>query len=125
MSVQGTGTVTVTPVHHLDSAKVLAPPRSWREALSPFPPSLPPSQMLMDVFVHTAPPEYMVRRTHFHDFMLGIHKKLRHFKGKDDQVMRVADHLVQVGSGLWCLGGTLVARDSWHCRWRKTWFRCG
>ena len=52
--------------------------------------------MLMDVFVHTAPPEFMVHRTHFHDFMLNIHKMLRQFKGKDDQVKRVADHLIQV-----------------------------
>ena len=52
--------------------------------------------MLMDIFVGCAPAEFKVVRTHFHDFMLGIHKKLRHFKGKDDQVMRVADHIMQV-----------------------------
>jgi predicted ATPase len=55
--------------------------------------------MLMDIFVQTAPPEFKVQRTHFHDFMLKIHKMLRNFKGKDDQVKRVADHLVQVTRG--------------------------
>ncbi|GAX74866.1 hypothetical protein CEUSTIGMA_g2312.t1 [Chlamydomonas eustigma] len=51
--------------------------------------------MLMDLFANEAPAGFKVHRTHFHDFMLGIHNKLRNFKGKDDQVLRVADQIAQ------------------------------
>jgi len=47
--------------------------------------------MLMDLFVATAPPEFEVTRTHFHDFMLDVHAKLRTFKGDADPLLRVAD----------------------------------
>ncbi|CAD7705031.1 unnamed protein product [Ostreobium quekettii] len=40
--------------------------------------------MLMDLFVVSAPPEFRVLRTHFHDFMLDIHSRLRtHTKTAD------------------------------------------
>jgi protein AFG1 len=51
--------------------------------------------MLMDVFVNTCSPDFKVTRTHFHDFMLGVHSKLRQYKGSEDPLRKVADNLVK------------------------------
>jgi cell division protein ZapE len=37
-----------------------------------------------------------VLRTHFHDFMLGVHMKLRTYKGDTDPLLRVADSIAKV-----------------------------
>ncbi|GBG00285.1 hypothetical protein Rsub_12964 [Raphidocelis subcapitata] len=47
--------------------------------------------MLMDMFVKAAPREFQVQRTHFHDFMLDVHSRLRHAAGEADPLRRVAD----------------------------------
>ncbi|KAF5836722.1 AFG1-like ATPase-domain-containing protein, partial [Dunaliella salina] len=51
--------------------------------------------MLMDLFVEAAPPELQVKRTHFHDFMLEVHTKLRDFKCDRDPLLRVADSIAK------------------------------
>ncbi|KAJ9515639.1 hypothetical protein QJQ45_021754 [Haematococcus lacustris] len=51
--------------------------------------------MLMDVFVASSPPDYKVLRTHFHDFMLDVHMKLRKYKGDTDPLLRVADSIAK------------------------------
>lgn len=38
-----------------------------------------------------------VLRTHFHDFMLDVHSKLRQYKSHQDPLLRVADQIAQVG----------------------------
>ncbi len=41
-------------------------------------------------------------RTHFHDFMLGVHEKLRKYKGDADPLLRVADSIAKVcAAGAW------------------------
>ena len=47
--------------------------------------------MLMDLFAACAPPEFKVVRTHFHDFMLDIHSKLREHQSTADPLRLVAD----------------------------------
>lgn len=44
---------------------------------------------------HPCPPPLplQVTRTHFHDFMLGVHSSLRKFKGSQDPLKQVADEL--------------------------------
>eukprot|EP00878_Enallax_costatus_P014061 GHUV01014705.1.p1 GENE.GHUV01014705.1~~GHUV01014705.1.p1 ORF type:complete len:299 (+),score=52.41 GHUV01014705.1:2088-2984(+) len=51
--------------------------------------------MLMDLLVASAPKEFQVERTHFHDFMLDIHGRLRHTKGESDPLKHVADDVAQ------------------------------
>ena len=51
--------------------------------------------MLMDVFVHSCAAEFKVTRTHFHNFMLGVHSKLRQYQGSEDPLRKVADNLVK------------------------------
>ncbi|KAF6261142.1 AFG1-like ATPase-domain-containing protein [Scenedesmus sp. NREL 46B-D3] len=47
--------------------------------------------MLMDLLVASAPKEFQVQRTHFHDFMLDVHGRLRHTHGEADPLKHVAD----------------------------------
>ncbi|EFN56104.1 hypothetical protein CHLNCDRAFT_22338, partial [Chlorella variabilis] len=47
--------------------------------------------MLMDLLAQTAPPNFNLERTHFHDFMIGVHQKLRHFASVADPLAHVAD----------------------------------
>lgn len=50
--------------------------------------------MLMDVFVRACPPEFQVKRAHFHDFMLDVHSRLRAAAGGGaDPLRRVADDI--------------------------------
>jgi len=49
--------------------------------------------MLMDMFVASRPPAVKVMRSHFHDFMLGIHKKLREQSQRQDPLGFVADSI--------------------------------
>ncbi|KAG1667947.1 hypothetical protein FOA52_008319 [Chlamydomonas sp. UWO 241] len=49
--------------------------------------------MLMDLFVDAAPAELQVLRTHYHDFMLDIHKSLRTHEGAEDPLRLVADKI--------------------------------
>ncbi len=58
----------------------------WRQALHPIASNL------------FKPPQ--VLRTHFHDFMLDIHSKLRQFKGSEDPLLKVADYLANVRRGV-------------------------
>lgn len=62
--------------------------------------------MLMDVFVKSCPPDFRVRRVHFHDFMLDVHSRLRAHKGEADPLRRVADELVAANKvrGGWVVG---------------------
>ena len=41
-----------------------------------------------------------VKRTHFHDFMIDVHTKLRDFKDDRDPLLRVADAFAKVRLGL-------------------------
>eukprot|EP00798_Chlamydomonas_sp_ICE-L_P027119 gene27119-2347_t len=51
--------------------------------------------MLMDMFVNCAPPEFKVKRIHFHEFMLDVHQKMHKLRGVEDPLLRVADQLSQ------------------------------
>jgi len=46
--------------------------------------------MLMDVFVECAPPSATVVRTHFHDFMLDVHKALKKYEARSNPLDIVA-----------------------------------
>lgn len=48
-----------------------------------------------------------VTRTHFHDFMLDVHSKLRAFKGDADPLLRVADATAKVGCVCVCVCGVM------------------
>jgi hypothetical protein len=55
---------------------------------------------------HTA---LQVKRTHFHDFMLDVHSRLRHFKGSTDPLKKVAEELAQTDKVRgWAAGGRLA-----------------
>lgn len=49
--------------------------------------------MLMDLFAACSPPEFKVTRTHFHDFMLDIHSRLRTHQSTPDPLSVVADEV--------------------------------
>ncbi|MEW5300286.1 MAG: hypothetical protein WDW36_003227 [Sanguina aurantia] len=49
--------------------------------------------MLMDLFVESAPSSFKVTRTHFHDFMLSVHSKLRTYSKHPDPLLKVADSI--------------------------------
>ena len=49
--------------------------------------------MLMDVFAACAPPHFKLTRTHFHDFMLDIHSRLRSYQSTADPLSLVADEV--------------------------------
>eukprot|EP00884_Botryococcus_braunii_P000461 jgi/Botrbrau1/10415/Bobra.0133s0024.1 len=51
--------------------------------------------MLMDMFVHTCPPEFKVRRIHFHNFMLDVHAHLKVFAHEADPLMHVGDYIAE------------------------------
>lgn len=50
--------------------------------------------MLMDLFVASAPKQFQLERTHFHDFMLDVHSRLRMHQSTQDPLALVADQLV-------------------------------
>ncbi|KAI7840820.1 hypothetical protein COHA_005466 [Chlorella ohadii] len=50
--------------------------------------------MLMDLLVKEAPPYFQLERTHFHDFMIEVHQRLRHFASRPDPLAHVADEIV-------------------------------
>ncbi|GAB4817314.1 hypothetical protein N2152v2_004360 [Parachlorella kessleri] len=49
--------------------------------------------MLMDLLVQVAPPRFKLERTHYHDFMLDVHGKLRHYQKTQDPLSFVADEI--------------------------------
>jgi predicted ATPase len=49
--------------------------------------------MLMDLLVASAPPEFKLRRAHFHDFMLDVHARLQKHRTASDALHEVADEL--------------------------------
>lgn len=49
--------------------------------------------MLMDLFYDELPEKWRKRRTHFHDFMLNVHSRLRNQQGKTDPLQVVAEEL--------------------------------
>uniref|UniRef100_A0A061RPQ1 Lactation elevated protein 1-like n=1 Tax=Tetraselmis sp. GSL018 TaxID=582737 RepID=A0A061RPQ1_9CHLO len=49
--------------------------------------------MMMDLLAHSAPPEFRTRRTHFHDFMLDVHSRLRNVQKSEDPLVKVADSI--------------------------------
>eukprot|EP00242_Pyramimonas_sp_CCMP2087_P014620 CAMPEP_0198200600 /NCGR_PEP_ID=MMETSP1445-20131203/3592_1 /TAXON_ID=36898 /ORGANISM="Pyramimonas sp., Strain CCMP2087" /LENGTH=561 /DNA_ID=CAMNT_0043870723 /DNA_START=95 /DNA_END=1780 /DNA_ORIENTATION=+ len=50
--------------------------------------------MLMDVFVECAPPSATVVRTHFHDFMLDVHKALKKYEARSNPLDIVAKDII-------------------------------
>ena len=58
--------------------------------------------MLMDLFAACAPPRFHLVRTHFHDFMIDIHTKLRTHQHVSDPLALVADEVV-ASSKVLCL----------------------
>ncbi|CAL5221501.1 g3705 [Coccomyxa viridis] len=50
--------------------------------------------MLMDLFAESAPPEFQLRRTTFHDFMLDVHSRLHRMERTSDPLTLVAAQLV-------------------------------
>ncbi|PSC67543.1 lactation elevated 1 isoform X1 [Micractinium conductrix] len=58
--------------------------------------------MLMDLMAKHAPDYFKLERTHFHDFMLEVHQRLRHFASKPDPLTHVADEIVD-GTRVLCL----------------------
>jgi len=49
--------------------------------------------MLMDLFAACAPPHFRLERTHFHDFMLDVHSRLRTHQSSPDPLSLVATEL--------------------------------
>ncbi|KAL4424629.1 hypothetical protein ABPG77_002247 [Micractinium sp. CCAP 211/92] len=49
--------------------------------------------MLMDLLAKNAPTYFQLERTHFHDFMIEVHQRLRHFASKPDPLTHVADEI--------------------------------
>lgn len=49
--------------------------------------------MLMDLLAKNAPAYFQLERTHFHDFMIEVHQRLRHFASKPDPLTHVADEI--------------------------------
>jgi len=49
--------------------------------------------MLMDLLASSAPSEFKLRRTHFHDFMLDVHSRLQKHRTASDALITVADEL--------------------------------
>ncbi|KAI3426118.1 hypothetical protein D9Q98_008497 [Chlorella vulgaris] len=47
--------------------------------------------MLMDLLAKTAPPYFQLERTHFHDFMIEVHTRLRHHAHQADPLAQVAN----------------------------------
>lgn len=50
---------------------------------------------LMDLFVSTCPPTFKLQRTHFHDFMLDVHYRLRRHSGTSDPLTAVGDDIMK------------------------------
>ncbi|KAL4448617.1 hypothetical protein ABPG75_005836 [Micractinium tetrahymenae] len=50
--------------------------------------------MLMDLLAKNAPGYFQLERTHFHDFMIEVHQRLRHFASQPDPLTHVADEIV-------------------------------
>lgn len=63
--------------------------------------------MLMDLFAACAPPHFKLLRTHFHDFMLDVHGRLRAQAGAPDPLARVADEVAAAAHVL-CLDELFV-----------------
>lgn len=47
--------------------------------------------MLMDLLAHSAPSQFQLKRTHFHDFMLDVHSQLKKYHSHQDPLVQVAD----------------------------------
>lgn len=51
--------------------------------------------MLMDLLAHSAPSSFQLKRTHFHDFMLDVHSKLKKYHSHQDPLVQVADSVAR------------------------------
>jgi len=52
-----------------------------------------------DMFALCAPADVAVERTHFHDFMLDVHKRLHRSESKADPLDAVSKDIVREGRG--------------------------
>eukprot|EP00892_Ulva_mutabilis_P006663 jgi/Ulvmu1/4369/UM002_0094.1 len=62
---------------------------------------------LMDLFVNASPRQFKCRRTHFHDFMLDVHARLRAESGETDPLRKVAD-IISTETHILCLDELFV-----------------